>query len=199
MITNSNYILASSSKSRHSILKNAGISFKQVRPLCDEEKIKKKLFKAEFTPSKIAKILSYEKAKSISKTKKYYAKKVIGCDTIIYLNKKIFDKANSLLEAKRKLKVLSGRKHKIITGLTVCKDGKKIWQCSATTEVKIRNLKTKEIDSYLKTTGKQILNSVGCYQIEALGPNIIENISGDFFNVMGLPLFKLLKYIYSQR
>tara|TARA_A100001011_G_scaffold99627_1_gene105029 strand:- start:21830 stop:22429 length:600 start_codon:yes stop_codon:yes gene_type:complete len=199
MITNSNYILASSSKSRFSILKNAGISFKQVKPLCNEEKIKKKLFKEKFSPSKIAKTLSYEKAKSISKTKKYYTKNVIGCDTIIYLNKEIFNKANSLLEAKRKLKVLSGRKHKIITGLTICKEGKKVWQCSATTEVKIRNLKTKEIDGYLKKTGKQIINSVGCYQIEALGPSIIEKINGDFFNVMGLPLFKLLKYTHSHR
>ena len=52
-----------------------------------------------------------------------------------------------------------------------------------------------QINKYLKITGKQILNSVGCYQIESLGPIIIEDIKGDFFNVMGLPLFKLLKYV----
>ena len=48
-------------------------------------------------------------------------------------------------------------------------------------------------------TGKQILNSVGCYQVELLGPTIIENIKGDFFNVMGFPLFPFLKFIQSQR
>ena len=52
-----------------------------------------------------------------------------------------------------------------------------------------------EVDQYLKKTGIQVLDSVGCYQLERLGPNIIEDIKGDFFNVMGLPLFKLLKHI----
>ena len=44
-------------------------------------------------------------------------------------------------------------------------------------------------------TNEQILNSAGCYQIEALGPNIIENIKGDFFNVMGFPLFPFLFFL----
>ena len=58
-----------------------------------------------------------------------------------------------------------------------------------------RNINIKEIRAYLKMCGKQILNSVGCYQIEALGPLIIEETKGDFFNIMGLPLFKLLKHL----
>ena len=90
---------------------------------------------------------------------------------------------------------LSGKTHKIVSGLTICKKGKKVWQTSETTSVKIRKLKPSQIEKYLKKTGKQILNSVGCYQIEALGPNVIENIKGDYFNVLGLPLFKLLNYI----
>ena len=62
---------------------------------------------------------------------------------------------------------------------------------SETTVVEIRKLR-KQIEGYLKKSGKQILQSVGCYQLEALGPQIIKDIKGDFFNVMGLPLFKLL-------
>ena len=91
--------------------------------------------------------------------------------------------------------MFSGKTHKIISGLTVCRRGKKIWQCSETTLVKIRRLKKAQINSYLKKTGKQILGSVGCYQIESLGPNIIENIKGDYFNVLGFPLFRFLKQI----
>ena len=64
---------------------------------------------------------------------------------------------------------------------------------------KIRKLNNSEINTYLKKTGKQILSSVGCYQIESLGPNIIESIKGDYFNVMGLPLFNLLDYLYSKK
>ena len=54
---------------------------------------------------------------------------------------------------------------------------------------------SKEIDDYLIKSGKQILDCVGCYQIEKAGPNIIENIKGDFFNVMGFPLFSFLLFL----
>ena len=188
------YILASSSKSRRMVLKNCGFSFTQVKPNCDEEKIKKNIKKNK-GPEYVARILSFEKSMSVSQTKKYFNHYVVGCDTVIYINKKIFDKAKSIQEARDKIKELSGKTHKIISGLTVCRRGEKIWQCSETTFVKIRHLKKEQINSYLKKTGKQILGSVGCYQIESLGPNIIENIKGDYFNVLGFPLFRFLKQI----
>ena len=198
MITNSKYILASSSASRKQILNKVGLNFKQVKPTCNEEWLKKIIKKKNKSPIFIAKKLSYEKARSISQNKKYSSLEVIGCDTIISLNNQMFDKAKNMKQAKTKIKKLSGKKHKIISGLTICKNGKKIWQCSSITEVKIRNLSEKQIDNYLKKTGTKILQSVGCYQIESLGPNIIEGISGDFFNVMGLPLFKLLNYVSNE-
>ena len=72
---------------------------------------------------------------------------------------------------------------------------KEIWSATEKTFVKIRALKNEEIDLYLKKSGKKILFSVGCYQIEAYGPNIIEKIEGDFFNVMGFPLFPFLNFL----
>ena len=93
------------------------------------------------------------------------------------------------------LKTLSGKSHKIISALTVFINGKRQWDCHDTTFVKIRKMSDDKISNYLSRTGEDILSSVGCYQIENLGPTIIENIRGDFFNVMGLPLFKLLKYL----
>ena len=199
MITHKPYILASSSKSRYKILKNSGFIFKQVKPLCNEEEIKKKINKKINKPTSIAKILSFEKAKSVSGKKKYFNDYVIGCDTLIYLNNKIFDKAKNNNQAKLKIMKLSGKTHKIVSGLTICKNGNKIWQCSATTRVKIRKLTPNQISKYLEKAGEQVLDSVGCYQIESLGTNIIEGVSGDFFNVMGLPLFKLLKYVSNNK
>ena len=61
--------------------------------------------------------------------------------------------------------------------------------------VEIRNLTHKEIKSYLQVCGKDVLTSVGCYQIEKLGPLIIKKTHGDFFNVMGFPLFPFLKFL----
>ena len=52
--------------------------------------------------------------------------------------------------------------------------------------------------TYLKAAGKQILSSVGCYQAEKLGPQIIKSIKGDFFNVLGFPLFPFLSFLYNR-
>ena len=162
MITHNKFILASSSNSRFKILKNAGLNFTTAKPTCNEEKIKRKLKRKKYNPSLIAKKLSYEKAKSVSLHKKNKARIVFGCDTLIYLNNRIFDKAKNLKEAKKKILKLSGKKHKIVSGLTAFRSGKKIWQCSDTTEVEIRTLTSQQVDVYLKKTGKQILGSVGC-------------------------------------
>ena len=104
MIINNKYILASSSKSRCQILKNIGFNFKQVKPLCDEEIIKKKLKNKFGRPRDVAKKLSYEKARSISIINKYSSLEVIGCDTIIFLNGTIYDKAKTLKQARNKIK-----------------------------------------------------------------------------------------------
>ena len=192
------FILASSSNSRYKILKHSGFSFIKISPETDEEKIKKQITEKK-KPAFIAKKLSYEKAKSISIKKKYFYHTVIGCDTLIYMGDQIFDKAKNISEAKKKLAILSGKKHRIVSGVTIFNQGKKIYQFSETTQVKIRKLNKKKINNYLNKTGKQILSSVGCYQLEALGPVIIEDIKGDFFNVMGLPLFKLLKYVSNNK
>tara|TARA_X000000950_G_C13757914_1_gene595539 strand:- start:360 stop:950 length:591 start_codon:yes stop_codon:yes gene_type:complete len=188
------FILASSSSSRYKILKDSGFNFIKILPETDEEKIKKQI-KKKINPVLLAKKLSYEKAKSVSLKKKYFYHTIIGCDTLIYIGDKIFDKAKNISEAKKKLTILSGKKHNIVSGVTIFRKGKKIYQFSQTTQVKIKKLTKNNIKIYLNKTGKQILNSVGCYQVEALGPLIIEDIKGDFFNVMGLPLFKLLKYV----
>ena len=192
------FILASSSKSRYKILKNAGLNFIQKKPNCNEEDIKKTINR-KTKPEIFAKKLSYEKARSVSRQKQYANKIVLGCDTVIYHNGQILDKVNSIDKAQKKIRSLSGKTHLIVSGLTICLNGSKIWENYEKTHVKIRKLNNSEINTYLKKTGKQILSSVGCYQIEGLGPNIIESIKGDYFNVMGLPLFNLLDYLYSKK
>tara|TARA_B100000927_G_C16311278_1_gene407523 strand:+ start:153 stop:746 length:594 start_codon:yes stop_codon:yes gene_type:complete len=189
------FILASSSKSRVKILKNSGFKFETQKPLCDEEEVKKQINFLIKKPLYFAKRLSFEKAKSVSILNTNTNKYVIGCDTLISFQKKIFDKAKNMREAKQKIKNFSGKKHKIISAVTICKNGKKIWQTHEISEVKIKKLSNDQINKYLSNSGNQILGSVGCYQVELLGTQIIEKIDGDFFNVMGLPLFKLMKYV----
>ena len=197
MIFNTEFVLASTSKSRYFILKNAGLSFSKHAPLCDENKLKKELLIKKNTPKKISLELARLKALSVSKKKKN--KIIVGSDTVIFINKKILNKAKNLKEAKNKIKLMAGKKHSIYSSASVFYNKKEIWNKTQKTTVKIRKLTEKEINIYLSTAGKKILSSVGCYQIESLGPNIIESIKGDYFNVMGLPLFNLLDYLYSKK
>ena len=193
MIFNNKFVLASTSKSRYFILKNTGLSFSRLKPLCDENKLKKKLLVKKNTPKKISLELARLKAFSISKKTKN--KIIVGSDTVIFINKKILNKAKNLEEAKKKIKLMAGKKHSIYSSASVFYNKKEIWNKTQKTTVKIRELKDKEINIYLSNVGTKILSSVGCYQIEMGGANIIESIKGDYFNVMGFPLFPFLNFL----
>jgi septum formation protein len=193
MFFNKKFILASNSKSRFFILKNNKLNFRRVSHTCDEELIKKKRVKEKISPKKISLHLATNKAASISK--KYYNFLVVGSDTIIDLNNKMVEKARNIEEARKKLNKLSGKKHHIYSSAAAYYKNKLIWKTTQKTTVKIRRLKRKEINEYLKKTDKNILLSVGCFQIEKDGPSVIENIKGDFFNVMGFPLFPFLNFL----
>ena len=106
------FILASSSRSRYKILKNVGLNFVQRKPNCNEEEIKDSIGR-NLKPEIFVKKLSYEKAKSLSVQKKNFGKIVLGCDTVIYHNRKILDKVNSFESARKKILSLSGKTHSI--------------------------------------------------------------------------------------
>ena len=192
MFLNRPFILASNSSSRSRLLKSAGLCFKKISPLCDEDYLKKQLIK-KINKKKLPRYLAKEKALSVSKKKP--EELVVGSDTIIIINNKIINKAKTFNEAKQKLKKLSGKKHQIISGASVCYKKKQIWSCQQTSTIKIKNLNDKEIEKYLSFVGKDILSSVGCYQAEKLGPQIIQSIKGDYFNVLGFPLFPFMLFL----
>jgi len=193
MSLNIKFILASNSASRKTLLKNAGLSFFIKKPLCDEDYIKGQLLKKNINKKKLPKLLA--KAKALSVSKKNTKHLVVGSDTIILLKNKIINKARTTEEAKTKLQKLSGKKHQIISGASVCLNNKQIWSYQQTSTIQMNTLNQKQIDTYLKKTGKNILSSVGCYQVEKLGPQIIKSINGDFFNVLGFPLFPFLTFL----
>ena len=193
MFLDNKFILASNSASRKVLLKNAGLSFFSKKPLCDEDYIKGQLLKKNINKEKLPKLLAEAKALSISKNKTKHL--VVGSDTIILFKNKLINKAKTIDEAKTKLQKLSGKKHQIISGVSVCLNNKEVWSYQQTSTIYMKTLNQKQINTYLKKTGKNILSSVGCYQVEKLGPQIIKSINGDFFNVLGFPLFPFLTFL----
>ena len=193
MFTNTKFVLASKSQSRKNILNKIKLNFNQVIPKCNEEAIKKKLLLQRKTPRKISQELALNKTKSVGRLVKN--KIIVGCDTVIDFEGTFINKAKNKNEAYKKIKKLSGKEHVIFSSATAFYNNKLVWKHTQKTKVKIRKLNNKEIREYLKKTNKNILGSVGCYQIENDGPKIIEKINGDFFNVMGFPLFPFLFFL----
>ena len=193
MIFNNKFILASSSLSRFKILKNNKLCFSKINPLCNEANFKKKMILNKTPHKKISLELARVKSQSVSKKTKDIL--VLGADTIISFQGRVLSKARNLNEAKKIILNLSGKKHNIYSSAAFFLDGNEVWSVTQKSTVKIRMLKEEDVNKYLKKAGKKILSCVGCYQAESLGPNIIEGIDGDFFNVLGLPLFPLLLFL----
>tara|TARA_B100000941_G_scaffold139710_1_gene98929 strand:+ start:1065 stop:1640 length:576 start_codon:yes stop_codon:yes gene_type:complete len=181
-----NIILGSSSLSRKKILVNAGLSFKAQKPKIDEE-AQKKLYNK--TKPGLALYLAEKKALSIKANKKDL---VIGADQILLSEGTLFNKPKSLTEAKKHLKRLSNKTHKLISGTVIVKNNKIVWKHSSEARMSMHKLSEKDIDDYLSATGKKILSCIGAYNIEGFGSNLFKKIDGDFFSIVGLPLIDLL-------
>jgi septum formation protein len=175
-------ILASASPRRKTILKQIGLEF-DVAVGNHIEKIDFRL-----KPHQLAQELSFSKAKSVAGNCKNAI--IIAADTLVVIDKEIIGKPKDARDAKRILKRLSGKCHQIITGFTIIDTltGKKVTK-SVETKVYFKILTDEEIDSYIKTG--EPLDKGGAYGIQEKRSLFIEKIEGDYFNVVGLPIFAL--------
>lgn len=139
-------------------------------------------------PENIAEILASLKANDIYKTNP--GNIVIGCDTVVICNNQVLGKPENQQKAKEMLKMLSGNKHKVITGCSVIKNNKEhIFKCI--TEVEFYKLSDEEIDSYVASG--EPFDKAGAYGIQGKGSLFVKGISGDYFNVVGLPVSMLAR------
>lgn len=172
-------ILASGSPRRKELLELAGLKFRVVTSDYIED------MTLPMKPGKLAEFLSGQKADSVAAGHPDVI--VIAADTFIEFEGTILGKPHTNREAKRMLKRLSGRRHEVITGYTIVDTATnhRISR-SVTTKVWFRDLSDGEIDAYVKSG--EPLDKAGAYAIQGLGALLVEKISGDYFNVIGLPL-----------
>lgn len=177
-------ILASVSPRRATILKQIGINFK-VEASNFKEKFDKKI-----KPHLLAQHLSLGKAESVAK--KYNDAIIIAADTLIIFKGKIIGKPTNKLEAKKILKLLNGKVHSIITGFTILDTGiKKVVTKSVETKVYFGKMTDKEIVAYIASG--EPLDKAGAYGIQEKGNIFVKKIEGDYFNVVGLPIYSLVQ------
>lgn len=181
-------ILASKSKARQEILKKLGVKFK-VMP----SRVKEHDEDYTADPVNLAKANALMKARYIASDLKEGI--VIGCDTLVEQDGRIFGKPKNLKEAQAILRKLSSKPHHIYTGIAVI-DAKRRKEFVAIEKTKIimERLSDKEITYYFKKVFP--LDKAGGFDIQGLGGVFIKRIEGCYFNVVGLPvsrMFILLK------
>ena len=113
---------------------------------------------------------------------------VIAADTVVVLDGKILGKPKDAADAVRMLTELSGRTHKVLTGVAVSFDGRQLAEVCET-EVIFRTLTAAEIAEYVATG--EPLDKAGAYGIQGRGAVFVEKINGCYNNVVGLPLTRL--------
>lgn len=178
------FVLASRSPRREQLLRDAGLIF-DVRIMEYEEK-----FPENLKGKAIAEYLSFQKAQMFNKSVAA-DEIIITADTIVWCNGMVLDKPADYEEAFRILSIISGNTHEVITGVTFLSSGK-IFTFSEITYVTFDILSPEEIDYYI-TTYKPY-DKAGAYGIQEwiglVGNSFIE---GSYFNVMGLPVNRLIK------
>jgi septum formation protein len=191
-ITSPRLILASTSATRKSVLANAGIAFDAKSPDCDEE-LAKKNFHGEATG--LALHLAHLKALSLSIA--YPDAFILGADQTLLFEGEIFSKPQNREQAISTLARLSGQSHTLRSALAIARHSEIIWETAVEAHLHMRVLSPTFIAHYVDQIGDEILQSVGCYQIEALGIQLFDRIEGDHFTILGLPLLPLLPFLRS--
>jgi septum formation protein len=143
-------------------------------------------------PIDLTRYHALQKAKSVANTNKDVV--IIAADTMIILDGKAIGKPVSIKDAERILSSLSGRRLEVITAIALIDIAQKIELLEhEITKVQMRNITREEIKSYVATG--ESLDKAGAFGIMEKGAILVERIEGDFYNVVGLPLYRLSRML----
>jgi len=148
----------------------------------------------DMSPIELSEHLSFEKAKAVAEKNQDVI--VIAADSFVVCDNKYLGKPKTEKEAKEMLKMLSGKEHKIVTGVSIIdsKDNRSV-SFHETIKVFMKKLSPETIDRYIETGEPS--DKAGAYAIQGIGAVLIEKIEGDFFAAMGLPLSRLSEELKS--
>lgn len=179
-------ILASKSPRRYELLKQLGLDF-DVIPSDVEE---------DFVPTESPRehVMRLAEAKALDVGNRFPENWVIGADTIVYVDGTILGKPKSREEALEMLRLISGKEHRVLSGICVShlKKGKRERK-TVETAVRVKALSPVEMDWYISTG--EPFDKAGGYGIQGIGSFMIESINGSYTNVVGLPLCELIQML----
>ncbi len=177
-------VLASQSPRRAELLRRLGLDFEIVPAEIDESYIDHEM------PADHAERLAREKAFVVARTRP--GSLVLGSDTIVVLGSDVLGKPRDEADAAAMLMRLSGREHEVFTAVAVVQ-GDRVESALERVRVRFRNLDRTESEEYVATG--ESLDKAGAYGIQGFGSALVEEVHGDYFAVMGLPVVRTLSLI----
>jgi septum formation protein len=186
-------ILASVSQSRRELLSNAGLAFTIEPPGVDEVEVKMSLAAERAPPQEVAETLAELKATRVSA--RYPGAMVIGGDSTLACNGRLFDKPPTVEAARQQLLALRGQTHDLISSVVVARAGTRIWHHNERARLTMRVFDEAFLDTYLGLAGETVTTSVGAYRLESIGAHLFSRVDGDYFTILGLPLLPLLSFL----
>jgi septum formation protein len=185
-------VLASSSPRRKDLLLSLGIDFEVYASLIEESGEPVGSPDPGAGPVEIAKGWARLKAASVSPFRPEAW--IMGADTIVVLDGKIFGKPSDMSEAARMLDALSGGEHEVITGMCLVQPGGKVRRNGAVvTRVRFKRLSAGEVKAYVRTG--EPMDKAGAYGIQDRGAFLVRSIEGSYTNVVGLPLSESIDWL----
>ena len=181
-------ILASKSASRRAMLDAAGVHYKAMPANLDERAIEDGLRDA--SPAEIAEALSVAKAAALARTQPQAL--VLGSDSLVVVEGKRFDKPTSREDAAQHLAFFSGKVMELHSAAALVREDTCEWSHTDCARLKVRELSADFIAHYLDKEWPEVGYTVGCFRIEAMGVQLFEEIEGDQFTVLGMPLLAVL-------
>ncbi|GAA0198643.1 septum formation protein [Brevundimonas nasdae] len=181
-------VLASKSAARRAMLENAGVAFEVRVAGVDEDAIKAR--SGDLDAAALAVRLAEAKALAVSRDDE--AAWVLGSDQTLAFDGGLISKAKTLEGARARLKSMRGKTHHLHSGAALAVKGQVVWSGVDTVQMRMRDFSDAFLDAYLAAEGEVLLTCVGSYRLEGLGSQLFEAVDGDYFTVLGLPLWPVL-------
>lgn len=181
-------VLASKSAARRAMLENAGVAFEVRVTGVDEDAIKAR--SGDLDAAALAVRLAEAKALAVSRDDE--AAWVLGSDQTLAFDGGLISKAKTLEAARARLKSMRGKTHHLHSGAALAVKGQVVWSGVDTVQMRMRDFSDAFLDAYLAAEGEVLLTCVGSYRLEGLGSQLFEAVDGDYFTVLGLPLWPVL-------
>ncbi|MBV8090552.1 MAG: septum formation protein Maf [Alphaproteobacteria bacterium] len=190
-------ILASASPTRRRLLAAAGIEFAQQAAGLNEKLIKQEFRSGGQGAADCALALADAKARAVAV--RWPDALVIGADQILHCAGKWFDKPAEIEEVRTQLQSLRGLTHELVTAACVVEDRARVWHTLSSAQLSMRRFSDAFLDLYLMAEGPAVLGSVGAYRLEGRGIQLFDEIRGDYFAILGLPLLELAQFLRSRQ